>query len=354
MSVEPGSTSFDVTVAEIAKAWWAEWKTLLATLTERFLPEDRSELVVGHGGQSLLAAWRDGEQEQAFEIEDGAASARALQTKRHGREAVLQLAPGDVLQTSLRLPAARQSVLLRAIAFEIERVSPIPADEIYFDFRIAGRDQAAKTADVDIRIVRRKIVDDLKIRCREAGFAIAAIRFADGSLAGAGTFPIDAAAATKSRLRRSRLRIAAGAVPVLAAALLLAFYLRGEQVLDSLDDRIAADSIASTHVEQLRRRIERTTQQLRFLGEQKRSPLFATVLADVTHTLPDGSWLTEFDMTGGKIRIEGYSRAASDLIAVFDRSGRFANAQFAAPVTQGAAPGVERFDLSFDLAGRGR
>jgi len=355
MSAEPESAPARLIVADIARAWWAEWKATLAALLERYLPQDKRELVIAHGGRGLAPVWRDGETQRMLDSSDSpTALARTIQSANLPvrREAVLQLAPQDVLRTALRLPAARKAVLLRALRFEVERVSPIPGDEVYFDFQVAGRNRAEKTLELDVRIVRRRIVDALKAQCRDAGLAVCAIRFADGSAAGAGTFPIDATAALKARWRRSHLRLFAAAIPVLTAAVLLAFYLRGEQVLDSLDDQISNDSIAAAHVEQLRGRIERTTQQLQFLAEQKQAPPFVAVLADISRTLPDGSWLTELEMTGNKIRIEGYSHAASDLIAAFDRSGRFVDIQFAAPVTQGPAPGIERFDLSFELAGR--
>ena len=145
-----------------------------------------------------------------------------------------------------------------------------------------------------------------------------------------------------------------GGVLALLLALLLATYLRSAMLLDMITDAVAEEGIRAARVEQLQSRIERASAQLAFLSRQKRAPLFAAILADVTRTLPDGTWLTQFDLSGSKIRIEGYSRSASDLIAVFERSGRFTNAQFAAPVTQGPTPMIDRFDLSFEIAGGAR
>ncbi|MBV8978728.1 MAG: PilN domain-containing protein [Alphaproteobacteria bacterium] len=348
MSAEPQASAPDLAMADIARLWWTEWKRVSAALIRGILPEDGRELIAAQRGSTFEIVWHDGESGRVVGTEPGRTFPAA---EIPVRDVILQLAPDDVLRSSLRLPYARAHVLLKALQFEIEHISPLPANEIYFDFRVVARDRAEKAAEFEVRIVRRRIVDALAAQCRSAGLAVSGIRFADGLAAGAGTFPVDTGARLKSRWRRSKLRVFAAAIPLLAAALLLALYLRGEQVLDTLGDRVANDSVAAARVEQLRGRIERATQQLRFLGEQKRAPLFAAVLAEVTHTLPDGSWLTQLDVSGNKIRIEGYSRAAADLIAAFDRSPYFANAQFAAPVTQGSAPGIERFDLSVELAG---
>jgi len=56
-------------------------------------------------------------------------------------------------------------------------------------------------------------------------------------------------------------------------------------------------------------------------------------------------------MSGNSIRLSGYSHSGSDILAAFDSYRRFVNTPFAATVTQGATPGVERFDLTFEIAG---
>jgi hypothetical protein len=160
---------------------------------------------------------------------------------------------------------------------------------------------------------------------------VSAIRFQDDVRpADRSAFPADRRAWLLGLWRRRSVAALGGLAVFLLLAVLLASYLRGAAILDSLTDELLTEGARASRVEQLQHRIEKAT------------------------TLPDGSWLTEFSMSGNRIRIGGYSRAASDLIGVFDRSGRFINAQFAAPVTQGPSPGIERFDLTFETAGAAR
>ncbi len=350
MSTDESANDPRGTAGEILAAWRAE----LGALAGHALQGDRDELVVECADETIVLLWAGHELGRV--ARDGEQTPRAMrqllgQVKRD--DAVLKLAASDVLRPMVRLPYASERVLRSALKYELEKLSPIPPDDVYFDFKLLSRDRAENTAEIELRIIRRDIVDGMIERCRAAGLNVAAVRFEnDARDADPNSFPVDRIAALRGQWRRSNVLVLGAAVIVLVLALVFVSYMRGSETLDALTDEIATESISASRVEQLQSRIDRATRQLTFLGQQKRAPLFAQVLADVTHTLPDGTWITEFDMTSGsKIRIGGFSRSASDLIAIFDRSGKFANAQFAAPVTQGAGPGIERFDLTFDIVG---
>jgi general secretion pathway protein L len=308
---------------------FSAWRLKLGALAGGAFGPNRSELV---------AVYEDGA------LRPGAGDGR--------RDAVLVLPAAAVLRPMVRLPIASDNVLRRALGYELEKLSPVPPDQVYFDFRVLGRDRAAKTAEIELRIIRRDIVDDAVRLCRAQGLAAAAIRFGDDPRrADPRHFPVDRNAMLLSFWRRWSTALLGGAMLMLLSVVLFAAYLRGSSQLELLTDELLAESVRAAHAEHLQTRIERASAQLAFLAEQKRSPPFAAILADIAHILPDGSWLTELDISGGKIRVEGFSRSASDLIAVFDRSGHFTNAQFAAPVTQSATPGIERFDLTFEIPG---
>lgn len=320
------------------------------------LGSDDSELVIATHGRSIAVDWAsEGQSRRLGDTASGRTIRQILNSagdrEARRRDAVLLLPAADVLRPSVRLPLAKDNILREALKYELEKLSPISPDEVYCDFEITRRDREANTADVALRIIRRDIVDEAWRACGAAELKVSAVRFeGDARPADPGVFPVDRAAALKSQWRRNATAFVCGGALALFAALLLATYLRGMMILDNVDDMVSDEGVRAARVEQLQQRIEHASAQLAFLGRQKRAPLFSAILADVTRALPDGTWIDQFDMNGPRIRISGYSRSASDLIAAFDRSGRFANAQFAAPVTQGAAQGVERFDLTFEIA----
>jgi Tfp pilus assembly protein PilN len=103
-------------------------------------------------------------------------------------------------------------------------------------------------------------------------------------------------------------------------------------------------------VQRLQDQINEANLGMNFLAQLKQSPLLVKILAEATRVLPDNTWLVEFELQGHELRLHGYSGSASSLIAVFDNSQFFTNAQFRSPLIQGER-GLERFDLSFDVRG---
>lgn len=333
---------------------FADWKRefgVFASVSNAWNETGELTLAV-RGGDAVLAFNSAELGHVATSAPDAPQRLRALAAQTGRRDAVLSLPSGDVLRPSVRLPRASAQTLRRALTYEIERLSPIAPDAVYYDFAVTGRDPASNTVDVELRIIRRDIVDVAVALCHAAGLSVSAIRFEDDArTADRRAFPVDRAGFLRAAARHRGPTLLLGAAAVLLLAILLALYLRGAAVADDLNDQVSAEGMRAAEVERLRHRIDRTATQFAFLEKQRRAPSFVEILNDVTRTLPDGTWITEFDLTASRIRIEGYSHAASDLIAVFDRSGRFTNAQFAAPVTQGGSAGVERFDLTFELAG---
>ncbi|HWA90949.1 MAG TPA: PilN domain-containing protein [Rhizomicrobium sp.] len=325
MSLQAQDSDLRQATADVLAAWRAE----LSLLVGGIFDADRSERIATPSENGLALS--------------GAADGRS--------DVVLVLPSSDVLRPVVKLPLASDSVLRSVLDYELEKLSPVPPDQVYYDFQATSRDRATKSAELSLRIIRRDIVDRAASQCRIAGLAVGAIRFGDDPVpADRRHFPIERSAWLRGVWRRWSVAILGCAALAMLLAVLLAAYLRGAATLDALSDELLDTGARASRAEQLQHRIEHASKQLAFLSEQKRTPPFAAILADIARILPDGSWLTGLDIQGGKIRIEGYSRSASDLIAVFDRSGRFANAQFAAPVTESATPGVERFDLSFEVA----
>jgi general secretion pathway protein L len=349
-------------IRDVLAAWRHELASLARARLGNAIGEAPGEIALAPSAQSVSLRWEQGDDrsELANVPRDAEHTPRAVRqvlsqaggeaARRH--DAVVVLAGHDVLRPTVRLPSAGRETLRNALRYELERLSPIPPDNLYFDFAVTARDPDANTADIALRIIRRDIVDDAVRLSRAAGLAPSAIRFdGDAEQADWRAFPVDRNARLMRLWRHWSLAILGAGAMVLLLALVMAWYLRGAAVLDALTDQVLSEGMQAARVEHLRDRIDQTQAQLAFLSKQKSAPSFAAILAEVTHTLPDGSWINQFDKTGRKVRIEGFSHAASDLIALFDRSGKFANAQFTAPVTQGPTPDVERFDLSFEIVG---
>ena len=263
-------------------------------------------------------------------------------------DVAVQLPAQDVLRRRFELPAARRATLARAVPFELERLSPIEADKLYYDFTVL-QSAKKKQSEIELRIVKRSTVDSAIALAREAGLRVGEIRFAgDPRDADWKSFPVDRTTWLKLKWRQWNVLALAAAAIVLAIAVVFAAYLRGAAASDSLSAEVDVAGNRAAVVHRLAHEISDVQAQIEFPLAEKRAPFLLRILAELTRILPEGTWLTEFDLDGGKVHIQGFSKSASDVVGDIDRSPLFADAQFMAPL-QSAQNGNERFDLSFDV-----
>lgn len=261
---------------------------------------------------------------------------------------ILQLPPEQALSRTLTLPRGAQRNLGNILRHEIARHSPIGTEDIYYDYRVLGRDETA--INVGLRIVRRDAVDPLVQLLRDAGVALSAVAFADDTAAAAGaTFPVDAASAQRLRLRPRIIPALAGLVLLLAFGLVGAAYLRGQATADDLSARVDAARARAGVVERLQRQLDAANRQAAFLAQQKANPLAVAILAKVTRLLPDDAWLYQFEINQDEVRLHGFSSSAASLIALFDASPDFHDAEMRSPLMQGPNNTTQRFDIAFKV-----
>lgn len=264
-------------------------------------------------------------------------------------DVIVELPSSDVLRRQFELPAARRATLARAVPFELERLSPIEADKLYYDFTILETGRSKKQSDLELRIVKRSAVDSAVALAHAAGLRVGAIRFAgDPREASWRAVPIDRGAWLRIKWRQWNVFALFALALVLGAAVIFAAYMRGAAAADALSDAVDGAATRAAIIHRLNHQISDVRAQIEFPLAQKRAPFLLESLAEVTRVLPEGTWLTEFEFDAGKVHIQGFAKSASDVVGEIDRSPMFANAQFMAPL-QSAQNGNERFDLSFDV-----
>jgi general secretion pathway protein L len=80
-------------------------------------------------------------------------------------------------------------------------------------------------------------------------------------------------------------------------------------------------------------------------AKKKNGPLAVVVLDELSSILPDDTYLTEFTLESGHLRISGVTTNAAELVPLLESSGDFTNAAFAAPTTRIAGGPTERFSI---------
>jgi general secretion pathway protein L len=340
-------------LAEVWRGWSWEWKRLAWEIRGKLSPTQSLPVVwFDDLGAAVVRSSGDGlERRHALAAgdEDGSSPISRLLV---GGSAVtvVEVPDTEVLRPGIRLPRTRHTILRKILHFELSRLSPLDPGDVYFDFRTGSAPNSDANADVLLRIVRRATVDRAVAMCHAAGLSVASIRFeGDPEPADWRSFPIDRNAFFWTEVRRLSIPALCGLAALLFLLILAAAYARGNAVSDDIAGQIGSARREASITRHLRTEVQDLIAQQSFLGNRKQAPLAGATIAELSRILPDDTWLTNLQLTGAKARMQGYSHAASSLIARIDGSRDLGNAQFEAPLTRDSAENGERFDVAFEV-----
>jgi len=340
--------------------WWGAELRELAP--ERWIGwlDMRSERLLVDAGEREWTLYRAGGEnpgmlERMPLSEEAELSRRRLPALMAGfeeaRPATVLCLPADSgLVTRLSLPAAAEENLSQVLKYEMDRQTPFKADKVYFDFDIVNRDARARTITLDLVVIPRDIMDRTLEKASARGLVVDAVDLArrpgePPEIRGVNLLPRE----RRTRRGRTRLKLnaalGAGAVLLLALVMWQSLAVK-EARIQALETRVTDARKEAMEVAQLRRQLEDAVKSANFLVRKKEShPVLLNVLREVTHLLPDDTWLVRLQLNDGKVQLYGESSAASRLIGMLDDSPMLTQVSFISPVTTNTQTDNERFNL---------
>ncbi len=270
------------------------------------------------------------------------------------------LCHGEALVRRVTVPAATEENLSQVLAFEMDRLTPFRADDVYFDHRVVSRDPSAGQIGVQLAVARRELVDAQVAKMRALGASVQGVTVREG--AGNAGFDLDLLPSEQRGERessRERLvhRLLAAAVVVLAVlALLLPVWEKRQAVL-ALHPVVAKSKQEAEATDAIARELERQVADYNFLLGKKQGtyPAIAFV-EEVSRLFPDNTWVQQLDVkTTGKARevqASGETVSSSKLIELLEQSPILQNAAPRGSVVRGTVPGTERFVISAEARPR--
>ncbi|MEW5728388.1 MAG: PilN domain-containing protein [Pseudomonadota bacterium] len=249
----------------------------------------------------------------------------------------LELAAERVLVRRTSLPLAAEENLREVIAFEMDRVLPFQAEEVYFDYIVIQRDAEHGRVLVEIAAARRDVVDAL---VKEAG-----------NITGVGVSGLDPRFDLRPpQVGRRTLRPVDWAMLGVGVLLLLvavgAPFHRLNATIDALEAELASLRTDAQEAQRLRASIDTSLAAERLIVERRLArPMALTALEEVTRLTADDSWLQQFRMTAEGVELQGVAGASSQLLRAVEDSPVFEGGMFRAPVAQDPKTNRERFSL---------
>ena len=338
-------------VAGAALRWWlgelaavvpARVRDALAGDGHDFRVRVHANVIRIEGGQGSDAAWD-------LPLGDDDLPAQLQARLRGGAGAVLLLPAAAVLRRVVELPSAAASELQSATSFLVERLSPFRLEQACHTARLVARDKARKLIRAEVAVVPRQMLEGLLVALSARSIPLCAVRI-EGD---AGKPPLDFLPSQSARSRFGRQArepwrpvLAAGLALVVIGPLAVAY--RSHAEATALAAAVAQVAGIGGRAAALRTEVEARAAAEAFMSARQRRPKAIEVLAALTRTLPDDTWVFRMDARPGQVVFAGLS---SDVPALLERltTAPFAAPELISPVAHGLAGGKSRFEVRVEL-----
>ena len=276
---------------------------------------------------------------------------RAGETRGRAR---LALPRDQVLVRRVTLPLATEENLAQVLGFEMDRLTPFRAEDVYHDERIVSRDPAAGTLAAILAVVRRESLDARLERLRALGVSVQGIALQEEpSHPGAplDLLPTEQRGEAESPAERLLRRVLIAAVAVLVVAVLFVPIWQKRETAIALNPVVEKARQDAEATDAIARELERQVSEYNFLLAKKHGSYPALAyIEEVSRLLPDHTWVQELQIKNtGKTRelqIQGETNSSAKLLETLAQSQLLQDVNSRGTVTRGSVPGTERFMMT--------
>ncbi len=250
-----------------------------------------------------------------------------------------------VLHKQVNLPAAAQENLGQVIQFEMDRLTPFSADQVYYDYQV---DQSAidELMPVSIALLPRKRIDAWLALLNSANILPDQIR-SPGMPTDANFLPEEARPGTNVKRAAMKTLPVILILILLLAAMALPLWQKRNVAIAMKDKEIPLKKQAN-EVVSIRDQLQAEQQRVATMYTAwTRYPPAVNVLKVLTDLLPDDTSLQQMDIKGAQLIMRGTSSQASSLIKLLEESSGFSDVKFISSVVQ--QRGKEQFHLSANI-----
>ena len=272
---------------------------------------------------------------------------------------ILCLTPESVLERQIDLPAAVEANLRQSIQYQLDQFTPFDPSTVYFDYRVAKRDQKTGRLLVDLCVLPVQSLVDWTDRLNAIGIRAHIIdrlvvdeekSEADnepGPIAREGFNLLPEAKRLEYVYARAKLNWRLAGVAVLALVMVMgsSVYLR-ERTVTRLEFQVNGLRAEAQEVMALQRELSDALDAANFLAEKRtEAPVMVHVLDEVTRILPPEMWLQQMQVRGEQITMMGFAQGSQRLIELLNNSYLFEDSAFRGRVTIDPDTDEERFTV---------
>lgn len=352
-----------------ALAWWLSGlRDLVPESVSRVFHRQRDTLYIEIAdGQMRLthtsAAHPDRVESHRFSLQDrnspqrNAALSWLKRLRKDGARAVLLLPDTASTSKILALPLAAEENLRQVISFEMDRLTPFKADQVYFDYEIIEKDPDQKRLRLRLVVAPRQRIDQIVGQIMPWGIRPEAAMFKDAGDQKILRHQIGLSASgdREGRSSRRRMNLGLALLTIVLLVAVIAIPIRHkQQTLDELQQSIEKTRDAAQEAARMRAELEQLSSGSKYLAKRKHdTPLVIETLDRLAELIPDTAWLNRLQLNGKELNIQGQAVATTILIERLESSEHFTAAAFTSPVKQNSRTNKEQFNLTVEVSSKG-
>lgn len=262
---------------------------------------------------------------------------------------VLRMPTDRALTRVVMLPIAAAANLRQVLGYEMDRLTPFGASQLYYDALILERQIEQRRIRVEMSALPRTEVDAVLEALAGLGVVPDVVDVTNGR-SGINLLPVEKRPRRGVWPRRLRNILVMFSLSLALAAAILPLWQQRALVI-RLQKQVDTLQKDSGQILTLREQLEKAIDSSRFLVEKKRSaPLMIELVHELTRLLPDHTWLERLQIKGDTLQLIGQSASASTLIGVLEESKLLGGVAFTSPVTNDRRTDKERFVLGARVA----
>lgn len=264
------------------------------------------------------------------------------------------------LRRKVELPLAVEERLAQVLAYELDRLTPLRADDLYFDYRLLSRSIARGVCVVELVAAPKKRINEMIASAKAMGAEIVRVVLASGDIDEGVDLLRKAATTEPARSARKWLTPALAGLCVLLALALVAYPLlkKRQHIIDMMPIETSARAEAEA-ASIVQRQLERQITEYNHLLKRKHaSPIAVQVLEDMTKRLPEDTWAQSFEIkaqanspVGQRLReviVQGETGSGAKLLQMVQESTLLKDPVLKAAMTR-VSPTAERFHFAGEL-----
>jgi general secretion pathway protein L len=259
----------------------------------------------------------------------------------------VEIDPELLLIREVRLPLAAKRNLLEVIGYEMDRLSPFEADEVYYHFTPGEQHESGEWLVGQLIVAQKRRLDPWYQLLAQLGITMDKVTLLDDEVPL--TLKPRLHGRSQSRNRFSKLLWSLCAM-LLVVALVSAVW-QQRQIAIELQHKMQAARESATQSMRLEEQLSQRREAVGMVMAQREDYLaMSDLLLELTRLIPSTSWLRRVKLTSKELILTGLSGQASELIAILERSPLFESVRFKSPVVRDRRSGMESFDLTLKLS----